>query len=120
MVERYNRKIASKANNADRTSLPKWFPVVGATFLGLELAYFMVVSFVSLTIKITPDTKQLLIIVLAIGAAASVFFLGGSVSATGELPIPLVRKRPVAFAVSGGIASLIIVWILGYWMWIPG
>ena len=110
----------TRSNSATNQSVPAWFPLAGAIVLGVELIYFMLLAVLSLSLKLSYDTRQLLTIVLAIGAAASVFFLGGSASAKGHIPLPFAKVKPMAVAVSGGVAALVIVWLLGYWIWAKG
>jgi hypothetical protein len=39
--------------------------------------------------------------------------MGGSAAADGKLALPLFKDHPLSFAVSGGIATLVIMLVLG-------
>jgi hypothetical protein len=58
-----------------------------------------------------------IIIVLAFGAAMSFGFIGGSAAAKGKIHLPNGAGDPIQFAVGGGIAVLILVLILGWWLY---
>jgi hypothetical protein len=56
--------------------------------------------------------------VLALGAALSGSFLGGSAAAEGKIPLPFVKDHPIAFSAGGGVAILVIVLVIGYYIYI--
>ncbi len=118
-----NRKGATGENNPPESRLvPAWFPVAGTIVLYVELAYFMVLAVVTMIFgsRLSYDGRQLLSIVLALGAAASAFFIGGSAVAKGSAPIRLFNGRPIAFGLTGGSAAFAIIWVMGYYLWVKG
>lgn len=103
-------------------SVPKWFPIAGVIFGALTLLFFMALVGASLFgYQVPPDSRFLVVVVLAFGAALSVSFLGGNAAAEGKIPIPFFKDHPIAFSATGGVAILIIVLLIGYWTYVrPG
>lgn len=92
----------------------KWVLVVGALFGFLTFSFFVILVILSLLGKsIPPDSRSLVVLVLAIGIALSAGFLGQTASASGKLPLP-AGLSPVSFSVAGGIAVFVIVLLVGY------
>jgi hypothetical protein len=93
---------------------PSWVQRWGMIFGAATLLFFMVLVLISVTGKQVPaQSRFIVVIVLAIGAALSVGFMGGSAAADGKLALPLFKDHPLSFAVSGGIATLVIMLVLG-------
>ncbi len=92
----------------------KWVPAVGAGFGFLTFLFFASLVVASLNGRsVPPDSRILVVSVLAIGIALSASFLGGTASASGKLPLPW-GMDPVSFSVVGGIAVFVIVFLVGY------
>ena len=61
-----------------------------------------------------PEAQRfLVVIVLALSGGLSAGFLGGNASARGSIPIHAAQEHPVRFAFTGGIATLILLLIVG-------
>jgi hypothetical protein len=92
----------------------KWVPAVGASFAFLTFFFFVSLVVASLNGKsVPPDSRILVVAVLAIGIALSASFLGGTASASGKLPLPW-GLDPLSFSVAGGIAVFVTVFLIGY------
>jgi hypothetical protein len=95
--------------------------IAGAVFGGLTLAFFMLLVLLSVFGHVVPAEGRFpVVVVLALGSALAVSFLGGDAAAKGVIPIPWVKTHPIAFSVSGGLAVLVIVLGLGYWLYVSG
>ena len=99
---------------------PKWVPIAGAVSGLITLLFFIaLVLLATLThFNVPPDARFLVLVVLALGAAMSVAFLGGAAIVEGKIPIPGLAIDPIAFSAGGGIAVLIIVLLIGYFLYI--
>jgi hypothetical protein len=92
----------------------KWVPVVGAGFGFLTFIFFASLVVASVNGKsVPPESRILVVAVLAIGIALSASFLGGTASASGKLPLPW-SMHPVTFSIVGGSAVFVIVFLIGY------
>ncbi|HLG57882.1 MAG TPA: hypothetical protein VI485_21230 [Vicinamibacterales bacterium] len=89
-------------------SVPSWFPIAGYAAGGVTLLFFM---YVATSQQVQPTFAH--VIVTALGVALAAAFLGGDAAAKGSLPIPLLKEQPMAFTVGGGIATFVIVLVLG-------
>ncbi len=91
-----------------------WVLVVGVAFGFLTFLFLAALVVMSVLGKpIPPESRLLVVFVLAIGVALSAGFLGGTASASGKLPLP-GGLDPVSFSVAGGIAVFVIVFLIGY------
>lgn len=100
---------------------PSWFPVAGVVLAGMTLFFFMGLVIAGVAGHEVPaDSRFLVVCVLALGAALGGSFLGGSAAAKGEIPLPFAKNHPVAFTASGGVAILIIVLVLGHFLFVRG
>lgn len=98
--------------------VPSWFPICGAVFGGISLLFFMILVMLSVFGKEIPSTSKFIVVaVLAISSGLSANFLGGTAAAEGKFKIPYFENSPISFGVTGGIAVLIIVFVLGYVMY---
>jgi hypothetical protein len=98
--------------------LSTWFSFAGAAFGALTLLFFMGLVAASLFgYQVPLDSRFSVIVVLALGSALATSFLGGWAVAEGRIPIPLVRDHPLQFSAGGGTAVLILVLLLGYWIY---
>src|SRR4051794_11128011 len=92
----------------------------GIIWAGYVCAVIALLFFIGLTfIPISCGQRFPAIVVLALATALASAFIGGSASASGQLPLPK-GMSPVKFAVTGGIAVLIILLILGHTLWVQG
>lgn len=102
----------------------KWRLILGAVFAGITLVFFMllVVAAIFFDCPVPNDARFLVIVVLALGAAMSAGFLGGAAAMKGKIPIPIVgpfaSKNPATFGVGGGVAVLLLVLLLGYFLYV--
>lgn len=106
----------SQNTRSDRSQPPHktWALKTGAVFGGLTLIFLMTLVFLSISGSVlNGDDKYLVLLILALGCALSVSFLGGEVAARGEIPLPFATNSPVSFGVTSGVAILVIVLILG-------
>ena len=95
--------------------------IAGLIFAAVTLLFFM--SLVVAAIfnhDVPPSARFLVLIVLALGAAMSTGFLGGAAAARGDIPIPGAADKALAVSLTGGIAVLIIVLLVGYFTFIRG
>lgn len=121
------RKLAWEALNlyfrreiimAKDQSVPSWFQPAGFIIGLLTLLFFMGIVGASIFGFVVPDSQRFpVLIVFALGCALSGSFLTGKASASGQLPF-FGDKNPLAISATGGIAILIIVLILGYYIYI--
>lgn len=92
---------------------------VGALFGLLALLFFMTLVMLEVFGSEVPQgAKYLVVIVLALAGALSTAFLGGHASARGTIPLPSAQEHPFRYAVSGGVAVLFLLLILGYWLFL--
>lgn len=100
--------------------VPNWFPLLGVIFGGVTLLFFMALVIASLlAYEIPPSARFLVVCVLALGCGLSANFLGGTAVARGKLPLPEpFRSHPISFGVSGGVAVIVLVLLLGRFIYI--
>ena len=107
--ERHNR-TRSSAEVLRSTSAFK----IGAAFGGFTLLFFMGLILLSTFGHPVPkDARFLVVIVLALSGGLSAGVLGGNASARGIIPLPAAKEHPLIIALSGGVAVLVILLILG-------
>lgn len=103
---------------AKARSVPSWFQPAGFVIGLLTLLFFMCIVGASIFgLTVPQDQKFPVLIVFALGCALSGSFLTGKASASGQLPF-FGEKNPLAISATGGIAILIIVLVLGYYIYI--
>jgi hypothetical protein len=99
--------------------VPAWFAVVGAFFGGLTLLFLMaLVASEVIGHPVPPNGRFLVVAVLGLGAALSGGFLGGDAATKGNIPLPFAKEHPIAFSASGGVAILVIVLLIGYYVYV--
>lgn len=99
--------------------IPSWVPIAGVVFGAITLLFFMTLVFLSVNGNEVPHgSRFLVVIVLALGAALASSFLGGSAAAQGKIPIPLIKDYPIEFSIVGGIATLILILIVGFFSYV--
>lgn len=92
-----------------------WVQGVAAAFGLLTFLFLAGLVFAAVLGKsVPPDSRLLVIAVLAIGVALSISFLGGTAFASGKLANTPWGVHPVTFRVGGGIAVFVIVFLIGY------
>ncbi len=92
---------------------PPWVPIVGVTFLGLAVVFFMGLVVSGLQVQ----DRGLVCIVLALATSIGSGFLGGSASASGQISVPILS--PVTFGVTGGVAVFVIILLLCHFLYTP-
>ncbi len=97
---------------ADDNRVPPWFPVAGYIAGAITLGFFM---YVALSAVHRPTFAHLAVLSLGVGLAFA--FIGGSAAANGSLPIPGVNATPLAISVGGGIAAMVITFVLAKLLW---
>lgn len=107
-----NRDVSSRSDRPDSSFL------VGAAFGALALIFFMALVLLSVAGLTVPDgARYLVVIVVAFSGALATGFLGGKVSGRGSVPITTtVAGHDLKFSVTGGVATLIILLLLGAWL----
>jgi Fic family protein len=87
---------------------------IGAASGGFTLLFFMGLILLSTFGHSVPkDSRFLVVIVLALTGGLSAGALGGNASARGTIPLPGANEHPLTVALTGGIAVLVILLILG-------
>lgn len=94
--------------------VPDWYSKAGLIFAGITLVFLMTIVFMSLFGKEIPSSSRfILIMTFAFGSGLSTHFIGGKAAAEGKIPIPFIKDHPITFSVTGGIAVIIIIMLLG-------
>lgn len=90
-----------------------WIMVAGLCFLGLA-AIFLVVTIVMAMFgrTIPPSSQPLMAAFLALCAGTGAGFLASDAKLTGHIPLPLAATHPLSFAIGGGAAVMLVVWII--------
>jgi hypothetical protein len=98
----------------DTQAPPWWIAVAGVIFGGVTLLFFMALAVAALFGHEVPtESRFLVLVVLAFGAAMAAGFLGGKAAAEGKIPF-----TPIAVSTTGGVAVLVIVLLLGYYLYV--
>jgi Fic family protein len=120
-IDRARKEIASvqrDGHNRKRSTVEKLASSsalnLGARLGALTLLFFMMLILISTFGHPVPkDARFLVVIVLALAGGFSAGVIGGNASARGVIPLPTVKEHPLTIALTGGIAVLIILLILG-------
>lgn len=93
---------------------PPWLLVASVAVFVITLAFMMLLVTLATVFdkQVPPNSRFLVVIVLALGAGFGAAGMGGSAAANGSIPIPGVQNHPVAVSVTGGIAVMFIVLLL--------
>ena len=87
---------------------------IGVGFAIVAMIFFMGLILLSIVGHTVPkDARFLVVIFLAFAGGLSAGAFGGNASARGAIPIPFVKEHPLTIALTGGIAVLVILLILG-------
>lgn len=98
--------------------VPAWFAKAGYVALVITLLFFMAITVAAVLGKPVPDNSRMLVVfIFAISVAAAMTFLGGSAIAKGSIPLPFVQENPIKFTVGGGIAAVLILLLIGYYVY---
>lgn len=89
----------------------------GIAFASVTLLFFMGLILLSIFGHAVPkDSRFLVVIFLAISAGLSAGVLGGNASARGAIPLPFAKEHPLSVALTGGIAVLVVLLIVGSYL----
>lgn len=105
---------AARSKGADK-NFPQWAPIVAGIIGAMTFLFFLALSAVTFFHGALPETSRFPTeVVLAIGGAVSSALLGGHSVVNGPLPIPFVQNStPMQISVAGGVATLVILLVLG-------
>lgn len=103
----------ARERQSSKPTVPTWFAPLGAIFL---LMTFVVVVWLIVSNDDHSDRANLINILVALGVAGSVFFLGGTIVAHGHIPVPGGPKNTIKFSAQGGVAAFIVVVVLMHWV----
>jgi 8-oxo-dGTP pyrophosphatase MutT (NUDIX family) len=113
--------IGGNGLKSSRASIPAWFGVAGFVTATIVLVFFMALLIAGMRgTEIPHGSRFLAVIVLALGTALATTFLSGNVAAGGGLPMPFLKGKTLAMSATGGVATLIIVLLLGYQIFVKG
>lgn len=106
------------SENAALGAPAPWAIVAGFVTAAVTLLFFMGLVFAAIFGHQVPcGSRFIVVIIFALSAAMAASFLGGSAAARGHIPLGGARAHPVAFGVGGGIAVLLIVTVLGSYLY---
>jgi len=112
-----NIEMANPPNNPSQGA-PKWLQKAGIAFGAFTLLFFMAIVLLGIAGReVPPSTKFALVAVLGLGSAFSASAWIGSVTLSGDLASPK-NQKPLFVTAAGGFATFIIVFILGYSLYI--
>ncbi len=110
--------IRSMMMDANERNVPSWFQPAGFCTGILTLLFFMAIVLISiLGHEIPPTAKFPVLAVFALGCAFSVSFLTGDAVASGKIPF-FGNQNPLAISATGGVAVLIIILTIGYYIYL--
>ena len=109
-----DKHLSLETNPNSSASSYLWMQVVGAFMGFMTLGFFMLLVLAALLgFEVPSGSRPLIVIVFSLGTALAFGFMGGSASAKGTLPIPLLNKSPLRVALGGGVAVFVIAFALG-------
>ena len=113
------RAANGRVTSSGRRLPPKWVGVTGVVFGGITLLFFMGLALASIFRHEVPaESRFLVLVVLSFGAAMSVGFISGAAVAKGNIPLPGPLNHVIAVSTSGGIAVLVILLLVGYYLYV--
>lgn len=89
-------------------NIPSWFPIAGVSFSLLTIVFLMYLLLFGPPLD--PRKKLIFDFLMAFCTSASAAFLGGSAAASGR--IPFFKDSPINFSTYGGIAILVVVFLI--------
>jgi hypothetical protein len=99
--------------------MPKWVTIAGVIFGAITLFFFIGLTLASVfNFEVPAASRFLVVVVLSFGAATSVSFLGGAATAQGKIPLPGSPKNTFAVTTAGGVAVLLILLLVGYYLYV--
>lgn len=105
-------------NAHNENPVPNWLPIVAITIGLFTLLFFMGLVTMSIFIREVPcGSRFLVVIILSLGASLALGLWGGTVAAEGKISLPYIQNHPIVFGATGGIAALIVVMLLGNWLY---
>lgn len=114
--------MRQKRNTLDRTTETLKSDAIrrtGTMFLGLTLLFFMALIFLSMVgYPVPEDARWLVVLVFALSGAFATALLGGNANARGTLPLPIAPQYSLRVALTGAIAALVILLIIGYYLFL--
>jgi hypothetical protein len=112
-----NRRIGvhpmnSPSNPTPMATPPPWIAIVGAIFGGMTLVSLLAyVALAGFFREFVCNAYTILAFAFSLGCALAVAFLGGHAASTGQIGTA-AKSNSFAFSASGGIATLIILFVL--------
>jgi hypothetical protein len=99
--------LKSIAGTDSNMKVPRWFAKAGFVSAAVTVLFLMALVVASVFgHEIPRESRSLVSLIFALGAALAVTFLGGNVAASGK--IPAIEEHPITFSATGGVATLII------------
>jgi thiol:disulfide interchange protein len=99
--------LKSIAGGDPNMKVPRWFAKAGFISAAVTVLFLMALVVASvLGHQVPKESRSLVSLIFALGAALAVTFLGGNVAASGKIPI--AEEYPISFSATGGVATLII------------
>lgn len=98
--------------------LPTWLQRTGV-YVGIGTMIFLMIIVILSTINyvVPANTKFVVVSILALGTAFSAASFIGRAAVSGEIPF-LNNQKPLTVSATGGFAAFIIVFAMGYWLYI--
>lgn len=114
------KRVAGRKHHIpDPQPAPKWIAVAGAVFGAITLLFFIGLTLASVfNFEVPTESRFLVLVVLSFGAATSAGFLGGAATARGMIPLPGTLKNTFAVSTAGGVAVLLILLLVGYYLYV--
>ena len=95
-----------------------WVFIAGCALGAATLIFFMILVIMAIQgYEVPKDSRFLVVVVMALGAALSSAFLGGHAAINGKIPFPaksIYKGNTMKFSATGGIGVFIISMIVGY------
>ena len=95
----------------NRIKIPMPSAIFGSIIGALTLIFLLILVLVPS--ENTCARARPLSVVVALGLALSIAFIGGDASLRGKLPVLWLRSKPLAIATVGGVAAFLIVLLIG-------
>src|SRR4051794_37416643 len=92
---------------------PSWVPIAGVIFGAVTLVFLgALVVMASFGLTVPPAGRFAFSAFFALGAGLSTGFLGANAALKGHIPIPFAKDHALQIAAGGGVAVLIIIFLL--------
>jgi hypothetical protein len=97
-----------------------WALIAGLCSGVATLLFLMALIIMTMIVAPVPDSSRIIVVtVIALGMALANAFIGGNAAATGRLPL-VFEKYSLEFSAVGGVATFLIVFIVGSIFYVPG